>query len=246
MEKQYSFLQGSCFNKTWVLQSNQPEQIKHYVCLLCEQIANPPLEINCPEHESLTIGKACLKQYLSANKNFCPIQSHDGCRYIKSKAMQLYIDDLTVMCPKQFEQDSSPSEHYEQEQDSAMIKCDFKGKIKDLNEHLQKDCQLALVNCWFKPFGCDHQCPRHKLQYHLISNLKFHFDLVTKLLDSLQHCKLHRPEETGQLRLENETSAKQFNEEKNEMVCRKEESHFHIILFVCLSIWFESKIIMTM
>ncbi|ETO23909.1 hypothetical protein RFI_13249 [Reticulomyxa filosa] len=47
----FSSLSQSCFNKNWVLQPNQLEDISEFVCLICKQIANNPVELNCPEHQ---------------------------------------------------------------------------------------------------------------------------------------------------------------------------------------------------
>ncbi|ETO08258.1 hypothetical protein RFI_29131, partial [Reticulomyxa filosa] len=185
-----------CFNKSWLLQLNSEEQVNHFVCCVCKEIANEPLEINCPEHEDmdglLIAGEHCLKQYLDQNKNGCPVQCHDGCKYIKNKVIQRHINDLNVICPRQFQQDLDSAKHgKEGEKKSVGTTCNFKGKIKDLNDHLKNTCPLKLIQCWFKSFGCNYLCLEEGMDDHLISNMKFHFDLVMKQIESLQQTTRH-------------------------------------------------------
>ncbi|ETO05670.1 hypothetical protein RFI_31725, partial [Reticulomyxa filosa] len=143
-------LQHSCFNKDWILRLYQQEQIKHFICFICKQIVNNPMEINCPHHanvnEMLIAGEHCLKLFLENNDNSCPIQSHNNCQYSRNNNVRKYIDDLTVICIRQFEQELKMS--YETEEISEIIKCNFKGKLKDLNNHLMNECPLKLMNCW--------------------------------------------------------------------------------------------------
>ncbi|ETO02895.1 hypothetical protein RFI_34518, partial [Reticulomyxa filosa] len=167
-------LETSCFSKEWILQSNQQEQISHFICLICKQVARNPIEMDCTQHqnlnESLIIGANCLQQFLSINPNSCPVQPHNGCLYSPSKAVQLCIGDLWVTCPRQYRQDSQTTtqrQQPEEEEGDEKITCNFKGKIKELNDHLDNSCPLKLFDCWYKPFGCVHACPKQKLQQHL-------------------------------------------------------------------------------
>ncbi|ETO26087.1 G-protein beta WD-40 repeats containing protein [Reticulomyxa filosa] len=200
----------SCFNKDWMLQLNQPEQIDNFICLICRQVTNNAIEINCPQHQVLDmspiVGENCLKQFLNANPNSCPIQFHNGCLYAQTKIAQRQIDSLKVICPLQFEQNSLLSTQGRQQggEENERIMCDFKGKIKELKNHLDNVCPLKLFDCWYKPFGCEYSCHKHKLQDHLSSEVKFHFDLAVKLVRTLQ-------EEIKQLQLQ-----PQLNEKMND------------------------------
>ncbi|ETO07018.1 hypothetical protein RFI_30374 [Reticulomyxa filosa] len=137
--------------------------------------------------EVLIAGEHCLKLFLENNNNSCPIQPHDNCQYSRNNAVRKYIDDLTVICIRQFEQEIKISHKTEREGEiPGVIKCDFKGKLKDLNNHLINECPLNLINCLFKPFGCNHTCFSYNLKDHLITNMKLHFDLVTQLLQSMK------------------------------------------------------------
>ncbi|ETO22743.1 hypothetical protein RFI_14448, partial [Reticulomyxa filosa] len=173
-------LQHGCFNKNWILQYNQDEETSHFICLICQQIANNPMEIRCAEHDSLDksliVGEHCLRQFLSVHPNSCPVQPHEGCQYAKSKLVQRQISDLSVMCPLQFEQNLQTSSSGEQKA-LKTVTCEFTGIMKNLNEHLDNWCPFNLSDCWFKPFGCDHVCPKHKMKEHLTSKMQSHFDL---------------------------------------------------------------------
>ncbi|ETO04430.1 WD-repeat protein [Reticulomyxa filosa] len=210
-------LENSCFSKEWVLQLNQQDQINHFICLICKQVARNPIEMSCAQHqdlnESLIVGANCLKQFLNTNPDSCPVQPHNNCLYSPNRAAQLCIGDLRIICPRQFRQDSKGVIQRQQpeEEDDEKITCDFKGKIKELNDHLNNSCSLKLFDCWYKPFGCAHSCPKQTLQQHLILKLKFHFDLVVEFVNSLkQNIQLHQDEIT-QLKLQVES-----NEKKNE------------------------------
>ncbi|ETO01490.1 hypothetical protein RFI_35950, partial [Reticulomyxa filosa] len=169
----------SCFSKEWILQLNQQDQITYFICLICKQVARNPIEMDCAQHqdssESLIVGANCLKQFLSINPNSCPVQHHNGCLYAPSRAVQVQIDSQTTTRRQR-----------PKEEENEKVTCDFKGKIKELNDHLDNSCPLKLFGCWYKPLGCVHTFPKQKLQQHLVSKLKFRFDLVVKFVDSLK------------------------------------------------------------
>ncbi|ETO15808.1 hypothetical protein RFI_21556, partial [Reticulomyxa filosa] len=181
-----------CFDKNWILQLNQPEQFENFICLICKQVANYPIEICCPQHkdidESPVVGENCLKEFLKTNKNSCPVEPHENCIYSRSGVIQRHIGALKVICPLQFQQDSqTPSQEKQQEgEENEKIICHFKGKIKDLNDHLNSTCPLKMLDCWYKPFGCEYSCQKYKLNDHLCSEVKVHFELVQKFIQTLQ------------------------------------------------------------
>ncbi|ETO07803.1 hypothetical protein RFI_29587 [Reticulomyxa filosa] len=99
--------QKACFDKNWILQLNKQENINDFICLICKQIANNPMEISCPQHknmnEILIVGENCLKQFINKNPNSCPIESHNNCLYLQNRLAKRYIGELKVICPRQFE-----------------------------------------------------------------------------------------------------------------------------------------------
>ncbi|ETO05420.1 hypothetical protein RFI_31977 [Reticulomyxa filosa] len=93
--------QQPCFDKNWILQLNQQEDIHDFICLICKQVTNDQMEINCTQHknmdESLIVGENCLNQFLSKNPNSCPIEHHNNCLYSQSRVAKRYINELCDM-----------------------------------------------------------------------------------------------------------------------------------------------------
>ncbi|ETO35055.1 hypothetical protein RFI_02019 [Reticulomyxa filosa] len=185
-----------CFDKNWILQTNQSEVINHFTCWICKQVTNNALESHCPQHEDmkelLVVGEYCLQQYLKSNSNSCPIQSHENPNFLRNKALQQQVSDLIVLCPLQYGNDQRG------EITERSKVCNFKGKIRELLDHLHKSCPLKLLDCWFKPFGCTHVCFGQELNEHLISNIQSHFQLVIQFIQKIIE-KLFQPQKDFQL-----------------------------------------------
>ncbi|ETO02952.1 hypothetical protein RFI_34458, partial [Reticulomyxa filosa] len=129
--------QHACFDKNWILQLNKQESIHNLICLICKQVANSPMEINCIQHknmdESLIVGENCLTKFLSQNQNSCPIEPHDNCLYSQGRFAKLYINELDVICPRQFQQEQHQlrmltQQGHEERETPGIINCGFKGK----------------------------------------------------------------------------------------------------------------------
>ncbi|ETN98898.1 TRAF-type zinc finger family protein, partial [Reticulomyxa filosa] len=114
--------------------------------------------------------------------NKCPIDKHDGCQYTKNEAAQVQVNALTVICPRQYERALKKAVEGQNEQ----IRCDFKGKMQELNKHLNGDCSLRPVECMFKQFGCTYSCLQGEMQSHLESNISFHHNLTLMQLKKMQ------------------------------------------------------------
>ncbi|ETN97569.1 WD-40 repeat protein [Reticulomyxa filosa] len=205
--------QQSCFDKNWILQLNQQKDI-NIICLICKQVANNPMEINCIQHknvnELLIVGGNCLTQFLSQNPNSCPVEPHDNCMYSQNQMTKQYISELDVICPRQFAQRQMATQQGHKEGETpGFANCNFKGKVKQVNDHLEHSCCLQMVKCWFESFGCNHTCLKSAIHGHLTSNMKLHFDLVIKSFDALQQTIQQYQvslfiEEIRKLNLENE------------------------------------------
>ncbi|ETO02682.1 hypothetical protein RFI_34731, partial [Reticulomyxa filosa] len=149
--------QHACFDKNWILQLNQQESIQDFICLICKQVANNPMEINCTQHnsmnESLIAGESCLNQFLNQNTNSCPVEPHDNCSYSQSRMAKRYISELDVICSRQFEQEQeqgqeqlqmSTQQGHEEGETPGIVGCDFKGKVKEINDRLEHSCCLQM------------------------------------------------------------------------------------------------------
>ncbi|ETN98501.1 hypothetical protein RFI_38990 [Reticulomyxa filosa] len=150
--------------------------------------------------ESLIVGENCLKQSFSQNPNSCPIESHNNCLYLQNRLAKRYIGKLDVICPRQFER----GQGYEEGETSGFVNCDFKGKIKQVDYHLENSFCLQVVKCLFEPFGCNYTCLKSITQDHLISNMQLHFNLVIKSFNALKQNIQQYQEEIKKLNLENE------------------------------------------
>ncbi|ETO09926.1 WD-40 repeat protein [Reticulomyxa filosa] len=180
----------SCFDKNWILQLNKQEQFENFICLICKQVANYPIEIDCPQHKSINespiVGENCLKQFLK------------------------------VICPLQFQQGGES------------ITCGFKGKIKELNDHLSNVCPLNMSDCWYKPFGCEHSCHKHKLSDHLSLECKFHFDLKEIKQLKLQIQLNEKKNETNATLInENIVSKKEIEQPQQDNEIKKIQRELH-------------------
>ncbi|ETN97149.1 hypothetical protein RFI_40382, partial [Reticulomyxa filosa] len=105
----------------------------------------------------------CLQKYLKQNNGKCPIQQHAHCEFSQNKAVRKLVSELLVICPRQFDlkkgqsnegiksggeegelwNESNPNLNLNLNLNSKNnCNCNFKGKMKDLKDHLDKSCNL--------------------------------------------------------------------------------------------------------
>ncbi|ETO16567.1 hypothetical protein RFI_20772, partial [Reticulomyxa filosa] len=86
-----TFSSSGCYNKDWVLLTNNKQNLNHLICCICKQIANNVVELQCNEHKNAgqvyLVGEECLQVYLKQSNGKCPIQQHDHCEFIKNKSL---------------------------------------------------------------------------------------------------------------------------------------------------------------
>ncbi|ETN98492.1 hypothetical protein RFI_39005, partial [Reticulomyxa filosa] len=215
-------LLSECHNKNYF--SKEQKIIKTFECLICGQIANNAMELICDAHDdqkdSLIIGQQCLINYLKNNNNQCPIDNHISCKYIKSKMTRQFINDLIIMCPVQF------INQLNQKSNDTISKksCKFEGKISEIKEHVEKSCPLKLVECEFKPFGCNEMFQHLKLQIEKhVHLLKSH---IIKLEQEIQTLK---NENIGSIEIEKKNQDNQYITEE-----QKEDDHNNFFHFKLL------------
>ncbi|ETO10693.1 hypothetical protein RFI_26682 [Reticulomyxa filosa] len=157
--KTYFSLSG-CYNKAWVLLTNESQRLDTLICCLCNQIANNAMELHCNQHENADkvylIGEECVQKYLKQNNGKCPIQQHDHCEFSQNKIVRKFVSELLVICPRQFHlkkrQSNEGIKSGEKEEEynkfelnsnsNLKCNCNYVGKIKDLKDHLDKSCDL--------------------------------------------------------------------------------------------------------
>ncbi|ETO21184.1 hypothetical protein RFI_16023 [Reticulomyxa filosa] len=204
-----------CYNKEWVVLLNKQELLKNFQCLLCEQIANNAMELTCAEHEDqkdvLSVGEQCLFKYLKTHDNQCPIGNHGRCDYVKAKVVRRCVDELMVICPRQFvrQLDTKTScQQREGDVSTTMITettncCTFKEYIKEMRAHLEKSCPLKPLECKFKMFGCDDIFFDFNLEQHLQSQMNKHLNLVlahnNEIRQDLSRCHQNEIKQTVNL-----------------------------------------------
>ncbi|ETO25213.1 WD-40 repeat protein [Reticulomyxa filosa] len=186
-----------CYSKEWLVRSETPERLENFQCVLCRQIANNAMELTCDEHDEqkdpIPVGELCLMQYLKEHNNQCPVGDHSPCKYRKAKAIRKFVDEFTVMCPLECANQST-----QLKEGSAITKtgtqqhCKFKGRIKDLKEHLENECPLKRLECKFKEFGCDDLLSHSDLEQHLEIEKDKHLNLL------LTHIRILRQKEIDQ------------------------------------------------
>ncbi|ETO02557.1 hypothetical protein RFI_34861 [Reticulomyxa filosa] len=187
----------TCLDKQWIQATNKASKLKHFVCAVCQQIAYPPTQLTCKEHENLSdavvVGEYCLKQYLKKNTNRCPVGQHDNCTYVNVAILRNQINDLKVICPRQYQNNGCqyPVEGEEEGEttstngDKKVTKCAFKGELRQMQDHLDNHCHLKLLDCPFKPFGCNITLFEQDIQQHCTLQFELHLNLITNLVQSL-------------------------------------------------------------
>ncbi|ETO02625.1 hypothetical protein RFI_34793, partial [Reticulomyxa filosa] len=102
------------------------------------------------------VGEQCLQNYLKQNNGKCPIQQHQHCEFSQGKTVRKSVSELLVICPRQFDLKKGQSnkgvkfredeENCESNSNSKNnCNCNFKGKMKDLKDHLDNSCNLIPI-----------------------------------------------------------------------------------------------------
>ncbi|ETN99734.1 hypothetical protein RFI_37733, partial [Reticulomyxa filosa] len=92
-------------------------------------------------------GEECLQSYLKQNNDKCPIQQHEHCEFSKSKVARQQVSELLVICPRQYDLKKRQSKEGTilGKKEEHENQCSYKGKIKEMKDHLDKSCQLISI-----------------------------------------------------------------------------------------------------
>ncbi|ETO33726.1 hypothetical protein RFI_03379 [Reticulomyxa filosa] len=138
-----TFSSFSCYNKDWVLLTNDKQKLNHLICCICNQIANNAMELQCNKHENAgqvyLIGEECLQKYLKQSNGKCPIEQHDHCEFVKNQSLRQQVSNLLVTCPRQYDLKKNQSK------DENQNECNYKGKINEMKDHLDNSCRLISI-----------------------------------------------------------------------------------------------------
>ncbi|ETO20966.1 hypothetical protein RFI_16237 [Reticulomyxa filosa] len=187
-----------CYSKEWVRSNRENEEkkaeanIKDWSCGMCGEIANNAMELLCTEHEhdqeAFIIGESCLMEYLKHNDNLCPISNHKECRFVKRKEVRKEVENLNVMCPRQYQLEiTSPSQQQHITSGVQQRLCTYVGTIQSMKDHLSKSCPLVPLKCEYEEFGCNEPLFQHNYKAHKSARAEMHLQMV---LSHLRKCQV--------------------------------------------------------
>ncbi|ETO23903.1 hypothetical protein RFI_13257, partial [Reticulomyxa filosa] len=184
-----------CNDKAWItlLITEQNEIDKTHVCLLCQRVVKNAMELVCNEHDtnskSLIIGEGCLKRYLQKSGGKCPIGQHSNCKFLESARIRKHINNMVVVCPRQFEldMDRQSNEIHKTEAKEKKSVCTFQGRVEAVDEHLKNSCPIQAKDCWFEKFGCSQHANEQDTKSQTQTHLKLVLEYVQWLEQKLKH-----------------------------------------------------------
>ncbi|ETO20632.1 keratin, type II cytoskeletal 1-like isoform 6 [Reticulomyxa filosa] len=141
---------SDCHSKAWVSLTNESQKLDALICCICNQIANNAMELHCDEHETADqvylIGEQCLQKYLKQNNGKCPIQQHDYCEFSQNKTVRKSVSELL---DNQMKGQNQKEDGENWSESNSNLKnncnCNYKGKMKDLKDHLDNSCNLIPI-----------------------------------------------------------------------------------------------------
>ncbi|ETO04599.1 hypothetical protein RFI_32797 [Reticulomyxa filosa] len=107
---------------------NKASKLKHFVCAVCQQIT----QLTCKEHENLS-DAIVVGEYFG---------QHYDCIYVNVAIIRNQINDLKVICPRQYQhngcQQPVEGETTSTNNDKKLTKCALKGELR-------QHCHLKLL-----------------------------------------------------------------------------------------------------
>jgi len=140
--------------------------------------------------------------FLKENNNKCPITNHHHCEYQKSVSLRKQISKIPIMCPRQCQIVTSNTSSIRSAKQLLNVinfkknsstdsssgcsdkECSFKGCVKDLENHLMKECTLSRMKCEFYEYGCTEMVEPPHVQEHNQSYMAQHLQYVLNELKS--------------------------------------------------------------
>ncbi|ETO06398.1 hypothetical protein RFI_30999 [Reticulomyxa filosa] len=141
-----------------------------FVCLLCKEIANVQLQIDCSEHkqdEVFTVGENCLQTYLQ----------------IIIENIQCDNMNLGTLMLNSFKKEFI--DYSQCAGDNSKLECYFIVDVKDIKGHLETDCTIKLIHCQYKVFVCDSLIFKDYEGYNIKKYSKDHIKFAKNKLKNL-------------------------------------------------------------
>ena len=116
----------------------------------------------------------------------CRKPVHTGCN--PNYALREIIDKMEVRCPE--EVDERPSKRFKttgesnNSSDDDTEKCDWRGTVSSLEDHVTNECLLATITCGEE--GCKHTCRRRDMEAHRSSQQGIMSHMELKYENKLQ------------------------------------------------------------
>ena len=115
-------------------------------CAICRELAHDPVQtMGCC---GKTFCEACIQQ---VRNNSCPHCRTEGLTHHKDPKTKRRIEDLVIFCP------------------NYQHGCDWEGELRNIQEHLDKTCQLQTISClkncggkykrYLEYLHISHECP---------------------------------------------------------------------------------------
>lgn len=141
-------------------------------CSICKFVANDPRSCGNAEECSAVFCSTCLTHYSSRVSKQCfSCKLKMKTKIARNLIIRKLILDLLVHCPICLSDTAGGVVSGNEREDSSrkrcassLYKCDWQGKLSDLNDHITKSCPSVIVRCGFP--GCSASMIRYDAAHH--------------------------------------------------------------------------------
>ena len=164
-----------------------PEPASNYICVVCHDVLEDACSVKECGH---TFCHDCIKTFLETyNVASCPNCRVNVSGYVPNYFARDSVDELQVQCFEgacSDDQDNNSSDNgtkkRKRDDDDDKRSCNWKGPLKDLNNHKENVCPFKVVTC--SVGGCDHTCFRKDMESHISGGFITHMKLMQRENDT--------------------------------------------------------------
>ncbi|ETO15258.1 hypothetical protein RFI_22105, partial [Reticulomyxa filosa] len=138
----------NCYDKGWIEWCEQG-LLETDTCFKCGQVVKDAMELTCEGHVE-----------------------GDDVLIIGEECLNKHLQENSGKCPSKNGHRSNEGSKMTSLNDG----CQYKGKIKDLQEHLEKSCPLSPIDCPFRKYGCKDIIFRYNEKEHIQAKIKYHMN----------------------------------------------------------------------